>query len=140
MRCGPQRVTDLLPGWFYKFRVTMETWSEPALICCDASTVSFVTAPEAPHISWVDYAHGTLLVRWTYGDLFTDLSHSRLLHWRLTAEGKKSTTRRYSIHVTRNMMKASLALPPGDIYNLTVSACTETSCNTSAPHIIKLGQ
>uniref|UniRef100_A0A8C1BCL2 Protein-tyrosine-phosphatase n=1 Tax=Cyprinus carpio carpio TaxID=630221 RepID=A0A8C1BCL2_CYPCA len=132
------RVTDLLPGWFYKFRVTMETWSEPALICCDASTVSFVTAPEAPHISWVDYAHGTLLVRWTYGDLFTDLSHSRLLHWRLTAEGKKSTTRRYSIHVTRNMMKASLALPPGDIYNLTVSACTETSCNTSAPHIIKL--
>uniref|UniRef100_A0A8C1B9Y6 Protein-tyrosine-phosphatase n=1 Tax=Cyprinus carpio carpio TaxID=630221 RepID=A0A8C1B9Y6_CYPCA len=125
------RVTDLLPGWFYKFRVTMETWSEPALICCDASTVSFVTAPEAPHISWVDYAHGTLLVRWTYGDLFTDLSHSRLLHWRLTAEGKKSTTRRYSIH-------ASLALPPGDIYNLTVSACTETSCNTSAPHIIKL--
>uniref|UniRef100_A0A8C1NW81 Protein tyrosine phosphatase receptor type O n=1 Tax=Cyprinus carpio TaxID=7962 RepID=A0A8C1NW81_CYPCA len=124
------RVTDLLPAWFYKFRVTMETWSEPALICCDASTVSFVTAPEAPHISWVDYAHGTLLVRWTYGDLFTDLSHSRLLHWRLTAEGKKS--------VTRNMMKASLALPPGDIYNLTVSACTETSCNTSAPHIIKL--
>uniref|UniRef100_A0A8C1R9J0 Protein tyrosine phosphatase receptor type O n=1 Tax=Cyprinus carpio TaxID=7962 RepID=A0A8C1R9J0_CYPCA len=132
------RVTDLLPAWFYKFRVTMETWSEPALICCDASTVSFVTAPEAPHISWVDYAHGTLLVRWTYGDLFTDLSHSRLLHWRLTAEGKKSATRRYSIHVTRNMMKASLALPPGDIYNLTVSACTETSCNTSAPHIIKL--
>uniref|UniRef100_A0A8C1VH76 Protein tyrosine phosphatase receptor type O n=1 Tax=Cyprinus carpio TaxID=7962 RepID=A0A8C1VH76_CYPCA len=92
------RVTDLLPAWFYKFRVTMETWSEPALICCDASTVSFVTAPEAPHISWVDYAHGTLLVRWTYGDLFTDLSHSRLLHWRLTAEGKKSATRRYSIH------------------------------------------
>uniref|UniRef100_A0A8C1VHJ8 Protein tyrosine phosphatase receptor type O n=1 Tax=Cyprinus carpio TaxID=7962 RepID=A0A8C1VHJ8_CYPCA len=94
------RVTDLLPAWFYKFRVTMETWSEPALICCDASTVSFVTAPEAPHISWVDYAHGTLLVRWTYGDLFTDLSHSRLLHWRLTAEGKKSATRRYSIHFT----------------------------------------
>uniref|UniRef100_A0A8C1VHQ7 Protein tyrosine phosphatase receptor type O n=1 Tax=Cyprinus carpio TaxID=7962 RepID=A0A8C1VHQ7_CYPCA len=96
------RVTDLLPAWFYKFRVTMETWSEPALICCDASTVSFVTAPEAPHISWVDYAHGTLLVRWTYGDLFTDLSHSRLLHWRLTAEGKKSATRRYSIHVSLN--------------------------------------
>uniref|UniRef100_A0A8C2AS88 Protein tyrosine phosphatase receptor type O n=1 Tax=Cyprinus carpio TaxID=7962 RepID=A0A8C2AS88_CYPCA len=86
--------------------------------------------PEAPHISSVDYAHGTLFVRWTYGDLFTDLSHSRMLHWQLTAEGKKG--------VTRNMMKASLTLPPGDIYNLTVSACTETSRNTSAPHIIKL--
>uniref|UniRef100_A0A671SF47 Receptor-type tyrosine-protein phosphatase O-like n=1 Tax=Sinocyclocheilus anshuiensis TaxID=1608454 RepID=A0A671SF47_9TELE len=132
------RVTDLLPAWFYQFRVTMETWSEPALVCCDASTVSFVTAPEAPHISTVEYSHGTLFVRWTYGDLFTDLSHSRLLHWQLTAEAKKSARRRYSIHVTRNMMKASLALPPGDIYNLTVSACTETSHNTSAPHIIKL--
>uniref|UniRef100_A0A8C1L4B4 Protein tyrosine phosphatase receptor type O n=1 Tax=Cyprinus carpio TaxID=7962 RepID=A0A8C1L4B4_CYPCA len=124
------RVTDLLPAWFYNFRVTMVTWGDPPLSCCDASTVSFVTAPEAPHISSVDYAHGTLFVRWTYGDLFTDLSHSRMLHWQLTAEGKKG--------VTRNMMKASLTLPPGDIYNLTVSACTETSRNTSAPHIIKL--
>uniref|UniRef100_A0A672NWX0 Protein tyrosine phosphatase receptor type O n=1 Tax=Sinocyclocheilus grahami TaxID=75366 RepID=A0A672NWX0_SINGR len=107
------RVTDLLPAWFYNFRVTMVTWGDPPLSCCDASTVSFVTAPEAPHISSVDYAHGTLFVRWTYGDLFTDLSHSRMLHWQLTAEGKKG--------VTRNMMKASLTLPPGDIYNLTVS-------------------
>ncbi|XP_026066048.1 receptor-type tyrosine-protein phosphatase O isoform X3 [Carassius auratus] len=132
------RVTDLLPAWFYNFRVTMVTWGEPSLSCCDASTVSFVTAPEAPHISSVDYAHGTLFVRWTYGDLFTDLSHSRMLHWQLTVEGKKGARRRYSIDVTRNMMKASLTLPPGDIYNLTVSACTETSRNTSAPHIIKL--
>ncbi|XP_016114501.1 LOW QUALITY PROTEIN: receptor-type tyrosine-protein phosphatase O-like [Sinocyclocheilus grahami] len=119
------RVTDLLPAWFYNFRVTMVTWGDPPLSCCDASTVSFVTAPEAPHISSVDYAHGTLFVRWTYGDLFTDLSHSRMLHWQLTAEGKKGARRRYSIDVTRNMMKASLTLPPGDIYNLTVSACTE---------------
>ncbi|XP_058630358.1 receptor-type tyrosine-protein phosphatase O isoform X4 [Onychostoma macrolepis] len=132
------RVTDLLPAWFYNFRVTMVTWGDPPLSCCDASTVSFVTAPEAPHISSVDYAHGTLFVRWTYGDLFTDLSHSRMLHWQLTAEGKKGARRRYSIDVTRNMMKASLTLPPGDIYNLTVSACTERSRNTSAPHIIKL--
>ncbi|XP_016431293.1 receptor-type tyrosine-protein phosphatase O-like [Sinocyclocheilus rhinocerous] len=132
------RVTDLLPAWFYNFRVTMVTWGDPPLSCCDASTVSFVTAPEAPHISSVDYAHGTLFVRWTYGDLFTDLSHSRMLHWQLTAEGKKGARRHYSIDVTRNMMKASLTLPPGDIYNLTVSACTEKSRNTSAPHIIKL--
>lgn len=43
------------------------------------------------------------------------------------------------VQVTRNMMKASLALPPGDIYNLTVTACTERSRNTSVPHIMKLG-
>lgn len=41
--------------------------------------------------------------------------------------------------VTRNVMKAALALPPGDIYNLTVTACTERSRNTSIPHILKLG-
>ncbi|XP_051746750.1 receptor-type tyrosine-protein phosphatase O isoform X2 [Ctenopharyngodon idella] len=132
------RVTDLLPAWYYNFRVTMVTWGDPPLSCCDGSTVSFVTAPEAPHISSVDYSHGTLYVRWNYGDLFTDLSHSRMLHWQVTAEGKKGSRRRYSIDVTRSMMKASLALPPGDIYNLTVTACTERSRNTSAPHIMKL--
>nr|XP_046191321.1 receptor-type tyrosine-protein phosphatase O-like isoform X2 [Oncorhynchus gorbuscha] len=35
-------------------------------------------------------------------------------------------------------MGASLALPPGDIYNLTVSACTEGKRNSSVPNIIKL--
>uniref|UniRef100_A0A9J7ZDE2 Protein-tyrosine-phosphatase n=1 Tax=Cyprinus carpio carpio TaxID=630221 RepID=A0A9J7ZDE2_CYPCA len=128
-------ISSLTPG--AQYRVVVYHRNGP-LVSPPSEPIIIDIAPEAPHISWVDYAHGTLLVRWTYGDLFTDLSHSRLLHWRLTAEGKKSTTRRYSIHVTRNMMKASLALPPGDIYNLTVSACTETSCNTSAPHIIKL--
>uniref|UniRef100_A0A8C1VHH5 Protein tyrosine phosphatase receptor type O n=1 Tax=Cyprinus carpio TaxID=7962 RepID=A0A8C1VHH5_CYPCA len=126
------RVTDLLPAWFYKFRVTMETWSEPALICCDASTVSFVTAPEAPHISWVDYAHGTLLVRWTYGDLFTDLSHSRLLHWRLTAEGKKSFTAERVFSVLIKTLVWCLAVlrtepaPPKSLYavNATDTAVT----------------
>ncbi|XP_057180744.1 receptor-type tyrosine-protein phosphatase O isoform X1 [Triplophysa rosa] len=132
------RVTDLLPAWYYNFRVTMVTWGEPPLSCCDGSTVSFVTAPEAPHISSVDYSHGTLYVRWTYGDLFTDLSHSRMLHWQVVAEGRKGSRRRYAVDVTRNMMKASLALPPGDIYNLTVTACTERSRNTSVPHIMKL--
>uniref|UniRef100_A0A8C9RI04 protein-tyrosine-phosphatase n=1 Tax=Scleropages formosus TaxID=113540 RepID=A0A8C9RI04_SCLFO len=124
------RVTDLLPAWHYKFRVTMVTWGEPALRCCDSSTVSFITAPEAPHISSVDFSNGILYVRWTYGDIFTDLSHSRMLHWQVVAEGKKS--------VTRTVMKAALALPPGDIYNLTVTACTERSRNTSTPHIVKL--
>ncbi|XDV24269.1 hypothetical protein PO909_028490, partial [Leuciscus waleckii] len=132
------RVTDLLPAWYYNFRVTMVTWGDPPLSCCDGSTVSFVTAPEAPHISSVEYSHGTLYVRWNYGDLFTDLSHSRMLHWQVKAEGRKGSRRRYSIDVIRNMMKASLTLPPGDIYNLTVTACTERSCNTSTPHIMKL--
>lgn len=132
------RVTDLLPAWYYNFRVSMVTWGDPPLSCCDSSTVSFVTAPEAPHISSVDYSHGTLYVRWMYGDLFTDLSHSRMLHWQVVAEGRKGSRRRYAVDVTRNMMKASLALPPGDIYNLTVTACTERSRNTSVPHIMKL--
>ncbi|XP_073801992.1 receptor-type tyrosine-protein phosphatase O isoform X2 [Danio rerio] len=132
------RVTDLLPAWFYNFRVTMVTWGDPPLSCCDTSTVSFITAPEAPHISSVEFSHGSVFVRWTYGDLFTDLTHSRMLHWQVVAEGKKSARRRFSVDVTRSVMKASLALPAGDIYNLTVTACTERSCNTSAPHIMKL--
>ncbi|KAL7867449.1 hypothetical protein SRHO_G00088330 [Serrasalmus rhombeus] len=132
------RITDLLPAWYYNFRVTMVTWGDPPLRCCDGSTLSFITAPEAPHISSVDYSHGVLYVRWTYGDLFTDLSHSRMLHWQVVAEGKKGSKRRFSTDVTRNMMKATLALPPGDIYNLTVTACTERSHNTSTPHIMKL--
>ncbi|CAB1346323.1 unnamed protein product, partial [Coregonus sp. 'balchen'] len=40
--------------------------------------------------------------------------------------------------VPRNGMGASLTLPPGDIYNLTVSACTEGQRNSSVPNIIKL--
>ncbi|KAM9771866.1 LOW QUALITY PROTEIN: receptor-type tyrosine-protein phosphatase O [Syngnathus typhle] len=132
------RVTDLLPAWYYKFRVTMVTWGEPPLTCCDGSTVSFITAPEAPHISSVDYSHGVLYVRWTYGELFVDLSHSRITHWQVVAVGKKGSERSYSVDVTRNAMRAGLPLPPGDIYNLTVTACTERGRNTSVPGIIKL--
>ncbi|XP_053717636.1 receptor-type tyrosine-protein phosphatase O isoform X2 [Synchiropus splendidus] len=132
------RVTDLLPAWYYNFRVSMVTWGDPPLSCCDSSTASFVTAPEAPHISSVDYSHGVLFLRWTYGELFIDLSHSRILHWQVVAVGKKSAEKSFSVDVTRNMMRASLPLPPGDIYNLTVTACTERSRNTSMPNIIKL--
>ncbi|KAM4712054.1 receptor-type tyrosine-protein phosphatase O isoform 2-T2 [Anableps anableps] len=132
------RVTDLLPAWYYNFRVSMVTWGDPPLTCCDSSTVSFVTAPEAPHISSVDYSQGVLFIRWTYGELFIDLSHSRMLHWQVVAVGKKGPEKSYSVDVTRNAMRASLPLPPGDIYNLTVTACTERSRNTSVPNIIKL--
>ncbi|XP_029968959.1 receptor-type tyrosine-protein phosphatase O isoform X2 [Salarias fasciatus] len=132
------RVTDLLPAWYYNFRVSMVTWGEPPLNCCDSATVSFVTAPEAPHISSVDYSQGVLYVRWTYGELFIDLSHSRMLHWQVSAVGRRGAERSFSVDVTRNVMRASLPLPPGDIYNLTVTACTERSRNTSTPNIIKL--
>uniref|UniRef100_A0A3Q3WFT3 Uncharacterized protein n=1 Tax=Mola mola TaxID=94237 RepID=A0A3Q3WFT3_MOLML len=132
------RVTDLMPAWYYNFRVSMVTWGESPLSCCDSSTVSFVTAPEAPHILSVDYSHGVLFVRWTYGEIFIDLSHSRILHCQVMAVGKKAAEKSYSIDVTRNVMRASLPLPPGDIYNLTVTACTERSRNMSSPHIIKL--
>ncbi|XP_072310038.1 receptor-type tyrosine-protein phosphatase O isoform X1 [Eucyclogobius newberryi] len=132
------RVTDLLPAWYYNFRVSMVTWGDPPFSCCDSSAASFVTAPEAPHISSVDYSHGVLYIRWTYGELFIDLSHSRMLHWQIVAVGKKGPEKSYSIDVTRNVMRASLPLPPGDIYNLTVTACTERSRNTSMPNIIKL--
>lgn len=43
------------------------------------------------------------------------------------------------VQVTRDVMRASLAVPPGDSYNVTVTACTERSRNTSAPAAIKLG-
>lgn len=43
------------------------------------------------------------------------------------------------MQVTRTVMRARLQLPPGDIYNLTVAACTERSRNTSTANIIKLG-
>ncbi|XP_008297081.1 receptor-type tyrosine-protein phosphatase O-like [Stegastes partitus] len=94
------RVTDLLPAWYYNFRVSMVTWGDPPLSCCDSSTVSFVSAPEAPHISSVDYSHGVLYVRWTYGELFIDLSHSRMLHWQVVAVGKKGPKRSYSVAVS----------------------------------------
>ncbi|XP_035257894.1 receptor-type tyrosine-protein phosphatase O isoform X3 [Anguilla anguilla] len=132
------KVSNLLPAWYYNFRVTMVTWGEPALSCCDSSIVSFTTAPEAPHIVTVVYANSLLRVSWTYGDILTDLSHSRMLHWLVVAEGKKGSKRHISADVTRTVMEATLALPPGDIYNLTVTACTERGRNTSMPHIIKL--
>ncbi|KAM4747518.1 receptor-type tyrosine-protein phosphatase O-like [Rhinophrynus dorsalis] len=32
------RVANLLPAWYYNFRVTMVTWGDPELRCCDNST------------------------------------------------------------------------------------------------------
>ncbi|RXM34878.1 Receptor-type tyrosine-protein phosphatase O [Acipenser ruthenus] len=132
------RVTNLLPAWYYNFRVTMVTWGEPELSCCDSSTVSFITAPEAPEISSVEYSNRLLNVGWKYSEGYTDLAHSRMLHWLVVAEGRKRVKKSISSDVSRSVMRAVLSLPPGDIYNLTVTACTERSKNTSQPRIIQL--
>ncbi|XP_064417100.1 receptor-type tyrosine-protein phosphatase O [Latimeria chalumnae] len=128
------RVINLLPAWYYNFRVTMVTWGDPELSCCDSSTISFITAPLHPEIRSVEYFNNLLYVSWTYGDDTTDLSHSRMLHWLVIADGKK----RVKKSVTRNVMTTVLNLPPGDTYNLSVTACTERSSNTSKPYVVTL--
>ncbi|XP_065539308.1 receptor-type tyrosine-protein phosphatase O isoform X5 [Lathamus discolor] len=128
------RIANLLPAWYYNFRVTMVTWGDPELSCCDSSTISFITAPVAPEITSVEYYNHLLYVTWTYGGDGTDLSHSRMLHWMVIAEGKKKIKK----SVTRSVMTAVLSLPPGDIYNLSVTACTERGSNTSLPQLVKL--
>ncbi|XP_042323784.1 receptor-type tyrosine-protein phosphatase O [Sceloporus undulatus] len=128
------RIGSLLPAWYYNFRVTMVTWGEPELSCCDSSTISFITAPVSPEITSVEYFNNLLYVSWIYGDDNTDLSHSRMLHWMVVAEGKKKIKK----SVTRNVMTAVLNLPPGDIYNLSVTACTETGSNTSVSQLVKV--
>uniref|UniRef100_A0A669PEM0 Receptor-type tyrosine-protein phosphatase O n=2 Tax=Phasianus colchicus TaxID=9054 RepID=A0A669PEM0_PHACC len=128
------RIANLLPAWYYNFRVTMVTWGDPELSCCDSSTISFITAPVAPEITSIEYYNHLLYVTWTYGGDGTDLSHSRMLHWMVIAEGKKKIKK----SVTRNVMTAVLSLPPGDIYNLSVTACTERGSNTSLLQLVKL--
>ncbi|KAM6320533.1 receptor-type tyrosine-protein phosphatase O [Aegotheles albertisi] len=128
------RIANLLPAWYYNFRVTMVTWGDPELSCCDSSTISFITAPVAPEITSIEYYNHLLYVTWTYGGEVTDLSHSRMLHWMVIAEGKKKIKK----SVTRSVMTAVLSLPPGDIYNLSVTACTERGSNTSLPQLVKL--
>uniref|UniRef100_A0A8C5KWA3 Receptor-type tyrosine-protein phosphatase O n=1 Tax=Jaculus jaculus TaxID=51337 RepID=A0A8C5KWA3_JACJA len=128
------RIANLLPAWYYNFRVTMVTWGDPELSCCDSSTISFVTAPVAPEITSVEHINSLLYVSWTYGDDSTDLTYSRMLHWTVVAEGKKKIKK----SVTRNVMTTVLSLPPGDIYNISVTACTERGRNTSEPRLVKL--
>lgn len=41
-----------------------------------------------------------LAVSWTYGELFTDLTHSRMLHWQVLAIGKKGPARGFSLDVS----------------------------------------
>ncbi|RMC02721.1 hypothetical protein DUI87_19910 [Hirundo rustica rustica] len=94
-----KRIANLLPAWYYNFRVTMVTWGDPELSCCDSSTISFITAPVAPKITSVEYYNHLLYVTWTYGGDGPDLSHSRMLHWMVVAEGKKKIKKSVSISV-----------------------------------------
>nr|XP_033808014.1 receptor-type tyrosine-protein phosphatase O isoform X2 [Geotrypetes seraphini] len=128
------RITDLRPAWFYSFRVNMVTWGVPELRCCDTPIVSLVTAPLSPEISTVEYFNNLLYVSWTYGDEASDLTYSRMLHWELVAEGRKKVKK----NVMRSVMTAVLSLPPGDTYNLTVTACCEGKSNTSTAHLVSL--
>ncbi|XP_069618839.1 receptor-type tyrosine-protein phosphatase O isoform X3 [Ranitomeya imitator] len=128
------KLNNLLPAWYYNFRVTMVTWGEPEQSCCDTSTLSFITAPVAPQIVHVEYVRYLLYVTWRYGEKTFDLSHSRMLHWQVMAEGRK----RIKKSVSRTMMTTVMSLPAGDIYNITVTACTERSSNTSRPHLVKI--
>ncbi|XP_039203539.1 receptor-type tyrosine-protein phosphatase O isoform X1 [Crotalus tigris] len=128
------KIDNLLPAWYYNFRVTMVTWGEPELSCCDTSTIGFITAPVSPKITSVEYFNSLLYVSWIYGDDNTDLSHSRMLHWMVIAEGKKKIKK----SVTRNVMTTMLSLPAGDIYNLSVTACTERGSNRSALQLVKV--
>ncbi|XP_044137442.1 receptor-type tyrosine-protein phosphatase O isoform X2 [Bufo gargarizans] len=128
------RLSNLLPAWYYNFRVTMVTYGEPEQSCCDTSTLSFITAPVAPQIVHVEYVRHLLYVTWRYGEKTFDLSHSRMLHWQVTAEGRK----RIKKSVSRTTMTAVMSLPAGDIYNITVTACTERSSNSSLSHLVKI--
>uniref|UniRef100_A0A8C5WQL9 Fibronectin type-III domain-containing protein n=2 Tax=Laticauda laticaudata TaxID=8630 RepID=A0A8C5WQL9_LATLA len=130
------KIDNLLPAWYYNFRVTMVTWGEPELSCCDTSTIGFITAPVSPKITAVESFNSLLYVSWIYGDDSTDLSHSRMLHWMVIAEGKKKIKK----SVTRNVMTTMLNLPAGDIYNLSVTACTERGSNRSALQLVKVGK
>ena len=65
-----------------------------------------VAAPEAPHIFSVDYSHGVLFVHWTYGEVFVDLPHSRMLHWQVMAVGKKAAEKSYSIDVSPSVLQS----------------------------------
>ncbi|XP_067860875.1 receptor-type tyrosine-protein phosphatase O isoform X2 [Heptranchias perlo] len=127
-------VTDLRPASRYEFRVTMVSWGGPEHSCCDRSLTSYITAPLAPEITWLEYSKNILSVSWTYGDATTVASNSTLPYWLVVAVGRRIIKK----SVPRSVMTTLLRLPPGDIYNLTVVAYTEGSSNSSAPRIIQL--
>lgn len=67
------------------------------------------SAPEAPRVSSVEYSRGVLSVHWTYGELFTELTHSRILHWQVLAIGRRGPGRGFSVDVS---LPAASAPPP----------------------------
>lgn len=57
-----QKIANLLPAWYYNFRVTMVTWGDPELSCCDSSTISFITGKQLSEKS-VEMLPGAELLR-----------------------------------------------------------------------------
>ncbi|XP_067915086.1 receptor-type tyrosine-protein phosphatase O isoform X2 [Heterodontus francisci] len=127
-------VTNLQPASRYEFRVTMVSWGEPENSCCDRSLTSYITAPLAPEITWLEYSENILSISWSYGNITTGTSNSTLPYWLVIAVGRRIIKK----SVPHSVMTTLLRLPPGDIYNLTVVAYTEGSSNSSAPQIIQL--
>lgn len=127
-------VTELQPASRYEFRVTMVSWGEPEHSCCDRTVTSYVTAPLAPEITWLEYSKDVLSVSWRYGNATTGTSDSTLPYWLVMAVGRRIIKK----SVPHSVMTTLLRLPPGDIYNITVVAYTEGSSNASAPRIIQL--
>ncbi|KAJ7403130.1 hypothetical protein BTVI_80364 [Pitangus sulphuratus] len=120
------RIANLLPAWYYNFRVTMVTWGDPELSCCDSSTISFITAPVAPEITSTEYYNHLLYVTWTYGGDGTDLSHSRMLHWMVIAEGKKKIKKSEPVTVSSHVVTIS-SLTPATSYNCSVTTFSHNS-------------
>ncbi|MEQ2270355.1 hypothetical protein XENORESO_020548 [Xenotaenia resolanae] len=74
------RVTDLLPAWYYNFRVSMVTWGDPPLTCCDSSTVNFVTGTYLGSLT-------RSLQELKSHNVLLELCKHRQMHLRLTSVG-----------------------------------------------------
>lgn len=61
----------------------------------------------------MEYSGGVLFLRWTYGELFTDLSHSRMLHWQVLAIGRKGPETGYSVDVSLSLRPSGSAYTGG---------------------------
>ncbi|CAH2278602.1 Receptor-type tyrosine- phosphatase O [Pelobates cultripes] len=170
------RILNLLPAWYYNFRVMMVTWGEPVRRCCDTATVSFITGisrdimPPAesnglyasisqPNAFSATQGHADLSPAGQGKSNVSDLTEGyTVLHTAtfLMARGGMSILRTAGAmrvsqlalrldcsscvirSVSRSTMTAVIDLPPGDIYNITITAYTERSSNSSRPYLVKL--
>ncbi|TTD62573.1 Receptor-type tyrosine-protein phosphatase O [Bagarius yarrelli] len=138
-------ITNLTPGAQYRVVVyhtngpLISPPSEPVIIDIEPTGVRdlvvYPLSPTAVILSWqrpYNVAFRKYILQTFYFN-----SATQTAQWTTYYEIAATASVIASV-VTRNVMKAALVLPPGDIYNLTVTACTERSRNTSIPHILKL--